>query len=468
MKRIIRFVSFVFVAVALFVPLGVRADMAPPAQPPGFNPEPGAEITQVRMMAETVLIDVQASAPVNSLGQAKVTADFTMRNLGTETENMAARFPIGTSDGYSSYPEINDLRVKVDGKSISTRRVMQLDPIWELGLVPWSEFDVTFPPNQDVQVQVTYTIRGTGEYPYVAFYYIFHTGAGWRDTIGSADLIVRLPYEANLQNIIFDESTGWSRTTPGGALEGKEVKWHFENFEPARENDFEISLIMPSAWRGVLNEKANIENNPNDGEAWGRLGKLHKEMFFFRRGFRHDAGGQELYEMSVQAYEQAVTLKPDDALWHAGFADLLAVHAYYASQEGEDTNAEMLRSMQEIDLALALAPNDSKVREIAETIYYLFPNAVELLEDGYDFLWLTATPVVAPTETVIQPEYATSTLESAPPAPTATLAPVIPLSPTPMPVPVPPTARNPLCGVALIAPLVSILWVGFKRRKSTL
>lgn len=170
--------------------------------------------------------------------------------------------------------------------------------------------------------------------------------------------------------------------------------------------------------------------------------------------------------MSVQAYEQAVTLKPDDALWHAGFADLLAVHAYYASQEGEDTNAEMLRSMQEIDLALALAPNDSKVREIAEAIYYLFPNAVELLEDGYDFLWLTATPVVAPTETVIQPEYATSTLESAPPAPTATLAPVIPLSPTPMPVT--PTARNPLCGAALIAPLVSILWVGFKRRKSTL
>lgn len=459
MKRGFQFIVGVILLAVICVPVDVRADVAPPAQPPGFNPEPGAELTQVRMVAETVLIDVQASAPANSLGQAKVKADFTMRNLGSDTESMAVRFPISASDGFGSYPEIGNLQVKVNGKSVSTRRVMQEDPVWGSDLVPWSHFDVTFPPNQEVHIQVTYTVQGTGEYPYVAFYYIFHTGEAWKDTIGSADLIVRLPYEVNSQNIIFDEQIGWSLTTSGGVMDGNEVRWRFEDFEPSYEDDFQLSLIMPSAWQKVLNEKSNLAKNPNDGEAWGRLAKLYKEIFFFRRGFRHDAGGQELYRLSVEAYEKAVSLLPDDGLWHAGFADLLAIHAYYAAQEGEDATAETLRSMQEIDLALGLAPNDLKVAEIAEKIYYFFPGAVELLESGYDFLWLTATPVLdMPTDI---PVTSTETLQATP-EPVATETAVPTREADSNPTESPPSAGNPLCGSAALAP-VALIW--FVRRK---
>jgi hypothetical protein len=470
MKRVVQIFAVVFILVAVSVPVDVRADVAPPAQPPGFNPEPGTEITQVRMVAETVLIEVQASAPADSLGRAKVTADFTMRNLGSEAENMAVRFPISVSNGFGSFPEIRDFQLKVDGRNVSTRRILQTDPLFEFDMVPWAEFDATFPPGQDVQILVTYTTQGTGEYPYAAFFYIFHTGAGWRDTIGSADLIVRLPYEADSQNVIFDETTGWSLTTPGGVINGNEIKWRFENFEPGYGDDFEISLVMPSVWQKVLNERKNVANNPNDGEAWGRLGKLYKEIFFFRRGFRHDAGGQELYRLSVEAYEKALALLPDDGLWHAGFADLLAVHAYYASWEGADATAEALRSMQEIDIALGLAPNDAKVKEIAEKIYYFFPDGVELLESGYDFLWLTATPlpptltIAAPIEPTVTPE-ATSTVPAAEtpfdstqgePAPTREAA--------PNPTAVPPTAKNPLCGSLLIIPLALTFLARRKRR----
>jgi len=56
-----------------------RADIAPDEPPYGTNPEPGTETTNVRMMAETVLMDVTGSYA------ADVTASFTMRNLG-ETE----------------------------------------------------------------------------------------------------------------------------------------------------------------------------------------------------------------------------------------------------------------------------------------------------------------------------------------------------------------------------------------------
>ena len=458
MKPIFRILAIVIVLMIVCVPINVSADVAPPAQPPGFNPEPGAEFTQVRMVAETVVIEVQTGAG-NSLGNAMVTADFTMRNMGSEAESMAVRFPISISNGFGSFPEIRDLQIKVDGKNASTRRIMQLDPLYDYDLVPWAEFDVTFPPGQDVQIQVTYTMDGTGEYPYVAFFYIFHTGAGWKDTIGSAELIVRLPYDANPQNIIFDEQTGWSLTTPGGVINGREIKWHFENIEPGYEHDFELSLIMPSVWQKVLNERKNVENNPNDGEAWGRLGKLYKEMFFFRRGFRHDPGGQELYQLSVESYENAVRLLPDDGLWHAGFADLLSTHAYYASWEGEDTTSETIRSMQEIDLALGLAPKDPKVNEIAEKIYQLFPNAVEQLEIGYDFLWLTATPFMeSPTDVPVLP---TSTLQMTPePGPTARAVPTREAAPNPTPTP--PTVKNPLCGSAILIPL-ALVW--FARRR---
>jgi hypothetical protein len=459
MKHIYRIVALIFLLIAVWFPTVVLADVAPPAQPPGFNPEPGVELTQVRMVAETVLIDVRAGASSDDLGQARVTASFTMRNMGNEADSMAVRFPISISNGFGSFPEIRDLQVQVNGKNASTRRIMQLDPLSEYNLVPWVEFDVTFPPGQDVLIQVMYTMDGMGEYPYVAFFYIFHTGAGWNDTIGSADLIVRLPYDANTQNVIFDEQTGWSMTTSGGVIDGNEIKWHFKDFEPGYENDFELSLIMPSVWLKVLSERKNVENNPNDGEAWGRLGKLYKEMFFFRRGFRHDAGGQELYQLSVEAYEKAVTLLPDDGLWHAGFADLLSTHAYYASWEGEDATAETISSMQEIDLALGLAPNDPKVKEIAEKIYYFFPGAVDLLEIGYDFLWLTATPIMeTPTDV---PVSATETLQPTPePVSTSTAVPT--REAVSNPTPTPPTAKNPLCGSAILIPLA---FVWFARRK---
>jgi len=464
MKKILRWLILVIVLTVLALPARARADVAPPGHPPGSNVEPGTEGTEVRMVAETVVIDVLRNADPKNLGRAKVTADFTMRNLGSATESMGVRFPISSNNGFGQFPELRNLNVKVDDRSVSTKRVMEQDPLWSSDPVPWAQFDVTFPPNQDVHIQVTYVLDGTGEYPYVAYYYVLHTGAGWNDTIGSADLIVRLPYDVNISNVIFNEQTGWSYTTMGGVIAGNEVKWHFDDLEPDQSNDFQLSIINPAVWQNVLTEQSNIQKNPNDGEAWGRLGKLYKEMFLFRRDFRRDEGGKQLYQLSVDAYEKALTLLPDDALWHAGFADLLAVHAYYGSGEGQDVTAEILHSMQEIQRALELKPNDPKVKEIAQTIYYLSPpDAIQLYESGYDFLWLTATPESS-TPTVM-PIEASSTPESIPASATGTSAP----APAPTSTSVPPTAKNPICGgSAMIVPLAAIFFIGKKRKQSGL
>lgn len=449
----------IFLLMAFFAtPRVARADVAPPEQPPGWNVEPGAEFTEVRMVAETVVLDVQAGSFENGLGQAKVSADFTMRNLGTESESMAVRFPLGTDDGFGRINEIRSLTVHVNGAPVNTRRIMQSDPVWGSALVPWAEFDVTFPPNEDVDIQVTYIVYGTGEYPFVSYRYVFHTGAGWKDSIGNADLIVRLPYDANMQNVIFEDTTGWSLTTPESVIDGREIRWRFENFEPELGNDFEISLVAPSVWQKVLNEQSNVNRNPNDGEAWGRLGKLYKEILFFRRDFRHGAGGAEIYSLSVASYEKCLSLLPGDGLWHAGFADLLAVHSYYSVQEGEDVNAEKLRSMQEIHLAQQLSPDDQKVKDIAETVYYLFPEAIEQLESGYDYLWLTATPELStPTLALEQATFTPPATE--PPRSTATTVPAEEATSTPQPE----SPGNPLCASAFILPL-GLFWLARSKK----
>lgn len=62
---------------------------------------------------------------------------------------------------------------------------------------------------------------------------------------------------------------------------------------------------------------------------------------------------------------------------------------------------ETYRALNEIRLALDLAPNDSVVQRIAENISYMFPDGMKQNGTRYDFPWLTATPTpLPPTPTV--------------------------------------------------------------------
>lgn len=214
-----------------------------------------------------------------------------------------------------------------------------------------------------------------GEYPFVAYRYVLETRAGWHGSIGSAEIIVILPYKANHQNVIIGDTTGWSQTTPGANFGGNQVIWHFEDFEPTLENNIEILVVMSNVWRKVLEERARVVDHPKDGEAWGRLGKLYKKSSYLRNWFREDDGGKELFFLSMQAYENALELLPDDALWHVGFADLLWKHAYWdVFQPGSPNLDEITHSM---------------------------PGAVNKIGDTYKFLMLTTTPTIVPRRTLV-------------------------------------------------------------------
>jgi len=471
--------------ILLAVPAPAYADIAPPAQPPGVNPEPGDEATQVRMLSETVLLDVGPGPTSDNLGRAWVTADFTMRNLGDQAESMAVRFPISANDGWSNYPEIKDLQIFVDGKKVPTRRIQGEDPGYGDDLVPWAEFDVSFPPGEDVDIRVKYRLEGSGEYPYVSFKYILSTGEGWKDTIGNADLIVRLPYEANTQNVILDYPIGWSQTSPGAVLQGDEIRWHYADFEPSWEQDLDVALVMPSAWQKVLDEQAKIARNPEDGEAWGRLGKLYKEMTFLRKEVRGDAGGPELYELSKQAYEKSIALLPDDALWHAGFAELYLIHYNLTQWVNPSDKSDLVRALDLLKRALEIEPTTPKALEMLENISYSDPEYVRLEGDQFIFLYLTATPLpptafptyipVLPSATPLPPTVFPTRTPVPSATPTATVIPTFSPQPPPIGSPPPPAAypaappeaypaapqsRTGLCGSAVFAPLLILAPAG--------
>ena len=371
------FIPVVVVLSLLAIPSAARADIAPPAQPPGSNPAPGDEQTQVRMVSETVILEVLGNTPSNSLGQSKVGATFIMRNLGTAAEQMAVRFPVGASDGRGNMMEIKQMSVSVDGKTVPTRAISGEDPGGMSGEVPWIEFDVNFTPGVDVPIQASYILEAAGELPFVWFNYVFSSGAGWKGTIGSAVLFVRFPYEVNELNVLPNVNAGMAEMVEGHKISANELKWTFSDLEPEAEDNFNITLAAPKVWQELLREQAWVNGHTWDGESWGRVGRLCKTLAFSsrRRGFRaweisNDKGAQALYQMSVEAYGNAVRLDKLDQLWHAGFADLLGYYAYYAAMEGINTMPETMRALEEMDMALRLARKDERVLEVANELTF--------------------------------------------------------------------------------------------------
>jgi hypothetical protein len=402
MKR----VAFVLSIVILFaLPYSVLADIAPPQNPPGSNLDPGVESTQVRMLAETVVVAVQNDLTPGSLGRAHVTADFTMQNLGNESERLAVRFPIAINNGYdNSYPEITDIGIRVNGSGVSFQRPNYPASFgrFQEDSIPWAEFNVTFPVAENVAIRVAYDLKGTAYQndPYTSFYYTLATGAGWKGTIGSADIILRLPYPASTQNVLL----GYSDSLPaeGATFQDNEVRWHLEDFEPSGSaSDLEFNLVAPAMWQTVVTELDNVTKNPKDGEAWGRLGKAYKSVLNSTKSFyrgtllRSDPGGEELYQLSLDAYQKCLALLPDDPVWHAGFAELLAIHAD-SNKQGTDAD----RANEEINTALQLAPNHPLVLKSAYTVHRMLGDKVIEIGPGYfDF------PSVGPTQERLPPMF---------------------------------------------------------------
>lgn len=454
------------------------ADIAPPETPPGSNLVPGSESTQVQMLAETVVLAISRDPadPKNTI--AATTAAFTMRNMGNVIENMKVRFPLtfsnGNSDGFGEFPEIQGINVKVDGKTVPNHRELQPylpseGPSYEEHTdIPWAVFDVAFPPLKDVIIEVSYPVYGYGYYPYEAFQYILETGAGWKGTIGSIDVIARFPYEISGKNVGMEgaDYAGYGSPTPGGVISGKEIRWHFEDLEPTRFDNIQILLVAPSLWESVLRETETVTRHPTDGEAWGRLGKAYKEIIRMSKGYlREDPDGLEMFHLSRKAYENCLELLPQDPVWHFGYADLLWSHYYFDihAARKEDSEGLLPLILSHLRTALTINPKTQQAIDLLTEISYAVPEAVNIEGDEFIFLGLTATPPPptpwnSPTA-VISPTPTNTIVSNAPPEATYQLMPTAGVATQES------EPQNTTCGsLVLVLPLIAAGFMLMMRR----
>ncbi len=400
--RVCLFTLMITSLVALVQVEPAHADVSPPERPPGSNPVPGEEGTQVQMIEELVVLEVQGSPwpgePISNLVRdwARVTATFVMLNQGPVEESMQVRFPLadlrGTGDGRGEFPEIEDLQVWVDGSWVPTTRVTSPvpDPIFaDNPPLAWSGFDVTFPPGEQVEIKVRYSHRATGYHPQSDFRYILETGAGWKGPIGSAELVVRLPYLATPENLLVDYSTD------GVRFEGREARWTFRDLEPTHGDNLIVRIIEPGFWFAVLDAQQAVEADPDDGDAWGVLARAYKRVLLGPRNWmREDEAAEGLFQVSAAAYVRAIELLPDVAKWHAGYAELLWLNIWLS---GDYANPELTLIAQQLGEALKLEPENEQAWEVLTEMSYFVPLAVEADDSTYDLLILTATVQPSPT-----------------------------------------------------------------------
>jgi hypothetical protein len=467
LKFLIRLAKYPFLLLAaaafLSSPIPVRADVAPPAPAAGSNLESGAETTQVRMLAETVTMEIDADSPYDE-GLAQVTASFTMHNLGEEEERMAVRFPLLQSTWLDwclqdkNFDPISNFSAWVDGHPVETEK--NYETVTYLGIEQrsfpcWEQFQVVFPPGKDVIIKVVYTahpyVYEPGTYGYL---YVLWTGAGWKGTIGSADIGIRLPYELDKYNFLFCQMDDCS-------VSGNEVRWHREEFDPEeyRFGTAEAYIVPPPIWRRILIERENVAVNPNDGEAWGRLGKAYKEAIKGSKGyFRSDPAGIEIYQWSEVAYKKALDLLPADADWQYGYADLLCTHAHWDFMDyvGNEPNAVVAAWSSCFDqLYGVLNLNPSHEKALARLQDFEEFGYVDLSGSQPNYLILTP-PAPSPTQGATRTRKPTRTQTVIPsptsiPSPTATRTPA---STSMKPVSIPLTTRTSTNGAVAILPQV--------------
>ncbi|HEX8221403.1 MAG TPA: hypothetical protein VF914_19605 [Chloroflexia bacterium] len=401
------------------------ADVAPPRQPPGSNISPAEGTTQVRMQSEEVVLDVSAN---DDRAVAEVRCEFIMLNTSDAAEQMQVRFPLadpsGEGSGFGQYPEVRDFQASVDGKVVATGVITTENPTGtDRAPVRWATFDVTFPPGEEVSIGVRYKTDGTGNPPAQQFTYILETGAGWKDSIGSADISVRLPYTATSENVLHYTE---GQTTSGGEFDGNFVRWHWDDLEPTRESNLEVTVLAPVTWQAILEARAATEASPTDAQTWVKLAEAYEAATTSRYPLFDD---DPFATFSHEAYEHAIGLQPNDAQLHANFAalmwDQLAVQAF--PEEGDPWIARILN---EISAALSLDPQNKTAqdlyKEMSASTDRPLPLHTPTIMPDLPVYTPTALQPTPPSATTNQPTVTTTaavdqpsaTASTAPPAPT--------------------------------------------------
>jgi hypothetical protein len=450
MKKLSPLAVFAIILWALIVlrPLQMaKANAAPPPDPTvgGIGPYQPQK-TNVQMMFEKVLIEVPPSPSTpEEPKHIKVEASFRMRNQGQVEEEMQVIFPLTRLNTYSSEEALYHIDpasfvVKVNGQDVpfTTITTPPEVTISESDLhhgfspdVEWAAFEVTFPVQQDVLLEVNYEMLNPyGEYGegFTGIAYILETGAGWYGNILSAEITLRLPYEVSEETIKY--------ANPDYVIAGNEMHWKLRDFEPARVDNLEVRVIHADVWQDVLELRSSVEHDPDNAHSWAKLADRYRQLSIFlgREGLLYYQINHHFAELCLEGRQKVVDLRPEWGDAHYRLAEILwfsnpkveesfSLHGKVKSYiESDDPSIEGV--LHELDLAWSYGLSEDVDRWEVEHFLRFVNGAVPDLE-------LTAPPTA--TTTILPPTDIPAPTESIKALPTVSRMPAITASRIPVP-----------------------------------
>lgn len=378
----------------------VLADIAPPEPPPGSGINPSQE-TKVQMVAENVLMVVKETSP--DVYIIEVTADFAMRNLGETDEQMRVRFPLenisGWGDGRGQHPEIRNFKASINNVQVATKTIAEPYQSNDIPL-NWAMFDVVFPTSQDVHVRVSYvTDVQNSESPVIQ--YILGTGSGWYESIGTATITVRFPYAVSMANVLWFHEP--DKTPENIALIGKEIRWHWRNYEPATDEIISVTVVHPRDWQSILDLEAKTGINPDDIDSVIELSRKYQR-----------AGSNKEYistlilaDLAEIAIEQVVALHPNDIRLHLELAEI------YNQRRWLEASPYTKNLQDELDVILALEPTNQRAIELKSVLERDLANSqIPNQSSTPTETTITITPTQKPNQALVPIPTATATAEA--------------------------------------------------------
>ena len=125
--------------------------------------------------------------------------------------------------------------------SLSGDLIARFEDLTKEKKYPWYIWDMTFEKDEKRTIKVKYRLPSGLAYrnKHRYFKYILHSGAGWYQDIGKAEIILHLN-DISLNNI--------ENVSPKGHAIDKSMKtinWIFKNLEPTEEDDIYFQYATP-------------------------------------------------------------------------------------------------------------------------------------------------------------------------------------------------------------------------------
>lgn len=134
---------------------------------------------------------------------------------------------------------------RIDEIGLSGELITKFEKMTASGKYPWYVWNVTFEEKESRTIKVKYKLPSGLAYKNKFRYlkYILHTGAGWHQDIGNAEIIIHLN-DINLKDI--------EDISPSSYIidkKNKAIRWNFENLEPTEKDDIYLQYIIPKEKR---------------------------------------------------------------------------------------------------------------------------------------------------------------------------------------------------------------------------